>query len=190
MERDQDENAPANICSLRTFYKVSNFFRHHSGQKAKAEPLFAETSESWLDWSAILASVDWCACAKPSKPTCKKRICCRLALKNAFTQTHVAFCNETDLLQAVRWGLRKSCLKMSRVSERHRILPLKQTWEPTGRMPNKAWPARAGSGEIPLYMKASSNTSSPYVSQLIPSIQKYIGHIVQTTHACRRKCFL
>ena len=55
------------------------------------------------------------------------------------------------------------CLKLAKGTG---ILPLKQT----GRMPNKAWP--------------------PYVSQLIPSIQKYIGHMVQTTHACRRKCYI
>ena len=125
MEGDQDENAPANICSLRTFYtKFPIFFDFRVDSKQRQKPLFAETSESWLDWSAILASVDWCACAKPSKPTCKKRICCRLALKNNFTQTHVAFRNETDLLQAVRWGLRKSCLKMSQVRERHRHLAI------------------------------------------------------------------
>ena len=48
--------------------------------------LFAETSASWLDWSAVLASVDWYASARPA---CKKSICCQLALKNAFTQTDV-----------------------------------------------------------------------------------------------------
>ena len=74
----------------------------HSGQQAKA----AKTSESWLDWSAMLVSVGWCTCTKPK---CKNCICCQLASKNPFTQTHVAFCNETDLLQAGRWAL-ESCL--------------------------------------------------------------------------------
>ena len=66
----------------------------------------SKTSESWLDWSAILASVDWCTCTKPK---CKNGICCQLASKNPFTQTHVDFCNETDLLQAGRWVV-ESCL--------------------------------------------------------------------------------
>ena len=100
---------PASFCSLRTiYYTKSPFGTPHR------KLLFAETSASWLDWSAILASVDWYASARPA---CKKSICCQLALKNAFTQTDVAFCNETDLLQSVRWALRKTvsgCLKLAK----------------------------------------------------------------------------
>ena len=84
--------------------------------------------------------------------------------------------------------------------EKLSLLPLKQTWEqpwvPTGRMPNKPGPVSAGSGEIPLNEghlavpdRASSNTSSPYVSQLIPNIRKYIEHTAQTTRACAANAF-
>ena len=59
-------------------------------------------------------------------------------------------------------------------SERHRHLAIEAN-------------LRAGSEKIPLHEGnlavpdlASSNTSSPYASQLIPSIRKYIEHIVQS----------
>ena len=64
-----------------------------------------------------------------------------------------------------------------------------------GDLLNRRW-LKSGSGEIPLNEghlavpdRASSNTSSPYVSQVIPNIRKYIEHTAQTTHACAANAF-
>ena len=68
-ERAQDENAPCKYLQPKNYplhrHKVSKDMGLHSGQQAKAKATSLTNSESRLDWSAILASVDWCAYAKP-----------------------------------------------------------------------------------------------------------------------------
>ena len=95
-------------------------------------------------------------------------------------------------LFAEHWKVALRCLMLAKgfgILRILRILRLKPTWVPTGRMPNIPGPVSGGSRQIPLHEGnlagpdlASSNTSSPYVSQFIPSIRKYIEHIAQTTH--------
>ena len=85
----------------------------------------------------------------------------------------------------------EGCEKLSLLPSKQTWEPWEQPWAPTERMPNKPGPGSAGSVENPLHEGnlcvpdlASSNTSSPYASQLIPNIQQYIEHIgSQTTRA-------
>ena len=76
----------------------------------------------------------------------------------------------------------EGCEKLSLLPSKQTWEPWEQPWAPTERMPNKPGPGSAGSVENPLHEGnlgvpdlASSNTSSPYASQLIPNIQKYMG---------------
>ena len=88
----------------------------------------------------------------------------------------------------------EGCEKLSLLPSKQTWEPWEQPWAPTERMPNKPGPGSAGSVENPLHEGnlgvpdlASSNTSSPYASQLIPNIQKYIEHIAMSDTGCFRK---
>ena len=67
-------------------------------------------------------------------------------------------------------GCEKAASRCLKLAKGPGILPLKQTWEqtwePTGRMPNKPWPVRAGSGKFH-YMKATSL----YLTLLLQTLQ-------------------
>ena len=185
---------PASFCSLRTIYYT------------KSPKIWDSTQEATFCRNlGILARLICYSCISRLIRLCQTCVQKKHLLSACFEE-----CLHSNGCSLLQWdgspsicslSTAKNCFRMPQVSERYRHLAIEVAWRATlsahrtdakQTLTSKGWfkeiPLHEGNLSVPDL--ASSNPSSPYVSPLVPSIQKYIERIAQTTHACPRKCFL